>query len=63
MFIVDIAKCIVPKVILRKVKLSLKFHLMQLVLDGAQTAAIFALKRQLTLTKWNTILILKKFWQ
>ena len=51
------------KKILRKVNLLLKFHLMQVVLDGKLSKTIFALEGHLTLTKWNTILMLTNFWQ
>ena len=51
------------KKILRKVNLLLKFHLMQVVLGGKLSKTIFALEGHLTLTKWNTILMLTNFWQ
>ena len=51
------------KIILRKVNLLLKFHLMQVVLGGELSATIFALESHITLTKRNTILILRNFWQ
>ena len=39
-----------------------EIHLMQVVLDGEQSATILALEEHLTLKKWNIILMLRNFW-
>ena len=41
----------------------LKFHWMQVVFGGELSATVFALEGHLTLMKWNTILMLRNFWQ
>ena len=41
----------------------IEIHLMQVVLGGELSATIFAREGHLTLTKWNTILMLRNFWQ